>query len=324
MFKPYPITVEPILKEQIWGGTSLSRFVKIPHGKKVGEAWFLADQAGNDSTIANGEYKGTSLGSLMRLYAGDILGPDLEKKYGKKFPLLFKFIDSRDKLSVQVHPDDKTARRHHSGSGKTEAWYVVNSGWGAYVMLGFRHFMNKDRIARLAGDGRISREMKKYATHRGDAFLIPAGTVHSIGPSNLIFEIQQNSDVTYRLYDWDRKNLGIQRELHIGSAADAVKFEASAGKFNHKKIKRGGIKIKPLASCRYFSTSEALVKKGKKYFFERRAVLVIALVEGEIEISTKTDRYRFKKGAVILAPYKMGGFVLKAVKKSKFVATEVK
>jgi mannose-6-phosphate isomerase len=324
MFKPYPITVEPILKEQVWGGTALHSFVKLPKGRKTGEAWFFADQPGNESIVSSGACAGMSLGALMKKHKKSILGPVLSKKYGAKFPLLFKFIDSRDRLSVQVHPDDEMARRDGCASGKTEAWYVIDSGWGSYVRLGFKHNMTAERMLKMARLGKIQKEMKKYPTHRGDSFLIPAGTVHSIGPSNLIFEVQQNSDITYRLYDWGRKNLGVQRELHIDRAIEAVRFGIGAGKYNNRKTSAGGVKIKKLAPSPLFSLTEAAMEKNSKYWYNERSALVIAVVGGEIEIEAEGRRWKYRKGGVILIPYDLGAFMLKAVRKSKIVITKVK
>jgi mannose-6-phosphate isomerase len=324
MFKPYPITVAPILKEQVWGGHALAAFVKIPKGKKIGEAWFMADQAGNESVISNGQYEGMPLAELVKQHAAAMLGPGLAEKYGNKFPVLLKFIDSRDRLSVQVHPDDALARKTGTETGKTEIWYVIDSGWGSYVRLGFRRHLSPEKISRLAAAGRIPGEMKKYSTHRGDSFLIPAGTVHSIGPSNLIFEIQQNSDMTYRLYDWGRKNLGVQRELHIDSAVEAIRFDVGAGKFNNKKIRAQGVKIKRLASCGYFSATEAAMEKGRKYWYNEKIPLILAVVGGEMEIEREGHRWRFKKGAVMFLPFVFGPFMIRAIKKAKLVITEVK
>lgn len=323
MFKPYPITVEPILKEQVWGGNALAAFVKLPKGKKIGEAWFMADQQGNESVISNGIYEGKPLSYLMQEHAVDLLGPVLAEKYGQKFPLLFKFIDSRDRLSIQVHPDNELAEKMGMGTGKTEAWYVIDSGLGAYVRLGFKRHIGGDKIAKMARAGNIKNVMKKYSTHRGDSFLIPAGTVHSIGPSNLMYEIQQNSDSTFRLYDWGRKNLGVKRELNIDGAVNAIRFGVGAGKYNNKKIIAGGMKIKRLASCGYFNLTEAAMEKGKKYWYNNNSPLVIAVVGGEIELEQDGHRWRFKKGAVALVPFAFGVFMLKAVKKAKYVMTEI-
>jgi mannose-6-phosphate isomerase len=324
MFKICPITCKPILKEQVWGGNALAGFVKIPKGKKTGEAWFLADQAGNESVIADGPYEGLSVAALMKTHAKSILGEKLAKKYGVRFPLLFKYIDSRDRLSVQVHPNDALARKKGSETGKTEAWYVIDSGWGAYVRLGFKHHLNEEKIKKLAASGKIPGEMKKYSTRRGDSFLIPAGTVHSIGPANLIFEIQQNSDATYRLYDWGRKNLGVQRELQIDAAVEAVRYDVGAGKYNNKKKITRGVKIKRLASCGYFGLVETAMEKDKKYWHDEKAPVVLAVVGGEIEIDRGGQKWRFKKGAVILLPFVFGAFLLRAIKTSKLVITEVK
>lgn len=323
MFKPYPITFTPILKEQVWGGHALSGFMKISKKRIISEAWFMADQAGNESVVSGGVYDSMPMGSIMKHYPQAILGPKLAARYGHKFPLLFKFIDARKRLSIQVHPDDALAQKSGRAAGKTEAWYVIDSGWGAYVRLGFKKHLSPEKMGKLALLGKIPGEMKKYSTHRGDSFLIPAGTVHSIGPGNLIFEIQQNSDVTYRLYDWGRKNLGVQRELHIDAAVEAVRYGVGAGKYNNKKIKAAGVKIKRLASCGLFNLTEAAMEKGRRYWYNENTPLVVAVIGGEIEIEAAGHKWKHKKGAVLLLPFALGPFMIRAAKKSKLVITEI-
>jgi mannose-6-phosphate isomerase len=232
---------------------------------------------------------------------------------------LFKFIDSRDRLSVQVHPDDALAAKYENSTGKTEAWYVIQCGLAAYVYVGFKHPVTRDRVVKLAAEGKLTGEMHKYLTKKGDGYYIPSGTVHSIGPGNIIFEIQQNSSVTYRLYDWGRKNLGIQRDLQPGPGSDRL-----AGKSSGKTKKHGGIKVKQLASCGLFSASEIRMGKGSSYFCENESPLVLALMYGELEIQGEGEKYRFKKGAVVMVPAALGAFMIRAARKTKFVITEVK
>ena len=145
MFKPYPIVVKPILKDEIWGGKNLKKFISIPKNKKIGAAWFMADQEGNDSIIANGQYRGISIDQLINRFPAEVLGKKLVKKYGKKFPLLFKFIDAQDRLSVQVHPDDKFAAKNEKCMGKTEMWYLMETRKGANIMIGLKKKASKSK-----------------------------------------------------------------------------------------------------------------------------------------------------------------------------------
>lgn len=305
MFKAYPLTVVPILKEQVWGGRALSKIVKLPAGKKIGEAWFFADQPANQSVISSGAYKGKKFSSIMQKHAKSILGPVLVKKYGKSFPLMFKFIDSRDKLSVQVHPGGKYGGKN----SKTEAWYVIDSGRGAHVMLGLKKSFSPVKIAELAATGGITAQMKNYGSRRGDFFFVPAGTVHAIGPSNVIFEIQQNSDITYRLYDWGRG----KRPLHVKDAIAAIKNGNAAD---------AGRKIR--VSCGFFGAAEAVMEKGTRYRYNKNSVMVFSVMAGGITITSGPGKWIFGKGAVVLMPYSFSNFMITAQKKSKLVVVEAR
>jgi mannose-6-phosphate isomerase len=166
--------------------------------------------------------------------------------------------------------------------------------------------------------------MRKYRTKKGDAFFIPAGTVHSIGPSNIIFEIQQNSDITYRLYDWGRSNLGVQRELHIQKGVAAVRHAGLKVKPAGNVSRRDGVAVRKLADCPEFGAFEAVMEKGAKYWYSGPMPLVIGVIEGEVHIDYWTSGWRQKKGSVMLMPHKFGEFGIRAVKKSKLVLTEVR
>jgi len=321
-YKPYPITVKPILKEQVWGGNAISAYVRLPKGKHIGEAWFMADQQGNASVISNGAYRGMPLDVFMAKYGQLALGKKIALKYGKRFPLLFKFIDSRDKLSVQVHPDDATARKKENKPGKAEAWYVIKSGIGSYVYAGFSKRMpGKQQIIEAAENGSIHKYLKKYGTKGGDAFFVPPGTVHSIGPGNLIFEIQQNSDITYRLYDWGRKNLGVQRELHVLSAADAVRDVTAAGKCHCRKEKYGNIRVKTLVKSVWFDAYEIKARK-KSEIRKGCRPCVIAVIKGRVKASAGGSSHFFKRGSVVLMP--AADYAIRAAKDAKIILVDIK
>jgi len=325
-FKAYPITVKPILKEQVWGGHGLSSYIRLPKSRHIGEAWFLADQDGNDSVISSGYYRKWTIDSLIKRFPKEMLGKSAVKKYGRRFPLLFKFIDSKERLSIQVHPDDRFARLHEGKTGKTELWYIVESKPGSYMLAGLAGRYTGSAVKRLALSGRLAGKMKKYSTKKGESYFIPAGTMHTLGPGNIVFEIQQNSDITYRLYDWGRKNLEVQRQLDIFKGADSIKVLKDAGRIKVPAPRvKAGIKIRKIKECPYFRVSEVTALKYARYGHNKKAPVVLAVIQGKISIKG-TDRpgHMFKKGDVVFLPYEYTGFIIGLERKTKMIVTEIR
>ncbi len=324
-FVAYPIKVHPIFKEKIWGGNKLKRFFNIPENHKIGEVWFFADQELDCSIVSNGYYKGIKLNYLLQKYSRNILGDKVAKKSQGKFPLLFKYIDSEDKLSVQVHPDDNFARKNKLPSGKSEAWYIVSSGKNAFIYLGLKSRISKNTLLNHINNGRIINFLNKFKTKKGNGYYIPAGTIHSIGPSNIIFEIQQNTDITYRIFDWQRQNLEITRELNLKDGIKAIvtgnKPELSTSIYNEQER---GIKYRDLFNNKYFYTIELIMEKSKNYWYNQKSSCVFALFEGYVEIAGNFGKVRMQKGEVIHIPYAIKRFSVFACEKSKMVITEIK
>ncbi len=221
--------------------------------RPVGESWEVSAMPGNESVLINGPLAGKTLNRLVDKYGMSLLGTDSVRRYGKRFPLLVKFIDAHSDLSIQVHPDDATAASLHSQvAGKTEMWYVLKCSRDAAVTLGFRQELTRSRFREIAGTEAIIDVAAKYPTHPGDAFIIPAGTLHSIGRGNLLAEIQQSSDLTYRVYDYDRTDSdGKQRPLHIDEATQAVNLET--GKDLRLKPESVADGMERLVSCEHFT-----------------------------------------------------------------------
>jgi mannose-6-phosphate isomerase len=324
-FRPYPITVEPILKEKVWGGKNLSAFVDI-NNKKIGEVWMLADQNENMSVISNGILKGTTLGAAIAKFPLQIMGPRLIKKYGKKFPLLFKYLDTNDRISVQVHPDDAYAKKRGFYAGKTEMWYVLASKLKSSLLLGFKHSQTKKTVAEAAHRGHLVEKMKKYTSKKGDCFFVPAGTVHTIGKGNVIFEIQQNSDITYRIYDWGRQNLREDRHLNVNDALGSIKFTSNSGKCQSDPFKfSDSITARNLTDCGYFRSDEFYFEKETSYWYNQSKVIVAAVIEGEIDIFSGNEEVkRYDKGKILLVPYSLNNFMIKAKRNTRLIITEVK
>ena len=222
----YPMTFKPILKKIIWGGSDICPFKGItPVQEGIGESWELSHVEGNYSVVDNGALEGKTLDELIRTYGKQLLGEKVVEQFGSIFPLLIKFIDARDNLSIQVHPDDELAKKRHNSFGKTEMWYVINAAKGAGLYSGFSKQINVDEYVKRVEDNTIMDVLQRYEVNPGDVFFLPAGRVHAIGAGCFIAEIQQTSNITYRIYDYDRKGPdGKGRELHTELAKDAIDY----------------------------------------------------------------------------------------------------
>ena len=195
----YPLKFSPILKDKIWGGTKLKTlFNKPATSDHLGESWELSGYEGDESVVTNGFLAGNNLAELLEVYMGDLVGDRVFERYGHTFPLLFKLIDANDNLSIQVHPNDETARARHDSLGKTEMWYVVDADPGAELIIGFAHDSSKEEYSQAVERGEVERLLQHVPVQRGDVFFIPAGLVHAIGRGVVVAEIQESSDITYR------------------------------------------------------------------------------------------------------------------------------
>lgn len=301
----YPVKFEPILKDKIWGGQKLSTllgkdFKGLPNS---GESWEISSVPGEVSVVANGHLKGKSLNEIIREYKGDLVGHKVYSKYGDQFPLLIKFIDANDNLSVQVHPDDRLAKTRHNSFGKTEMWYVVQADRNAKLISGFDTQIEKDEYKSYVESGRIMNVLAKHEVSSGDVFFIPAGRIHAIGAGILIAEIQQTSDVTYRIYDFDRKDhLGNTRELHINEAIEANDYSVYGEyKTSYEVAPNEAINI---VECEYFTTNVIDVKgEQSKDYSHLDSFVIYVCVEGEVSVCKKDlGEYELKTGETLLLP----------------------
>ena len=223
--KLYPILFEPNLRPMVWGGKRLTNWKQLPEQDNIGESWEVSTLDMLPSVIANGTWAGYPLSEVIAKMPEAILGKAVAKKYHNQMPLLVKFIDTKADLSVQVHPDDAMALREHNGSGKTEMWYVVDADKDAYIYAGFKEELTPKEYARRVADGTIMDALAKHEIRTGDVFYIPAGRVHAIGKGVILVEVQQSSDLTYRIYDYGRLGLdGKPRALHTDLAAQALDY----------------------------------------------------------------------------------------------------
>lgn len=251
----YPLKFEPFLRPMIWGGEKIAAYKGVETSvRSIGESWELSGVAGHESIVAEGPCKGVSLPELIDRYGAELVGKSNYERFGNEFPLLVKFIDAREDLSIQVHPDDRLAWERHKSKGKTEMWYVVDADKGARLRSGFAKQVTPAQYEASVEDNTITDILAEYEIHPGDLFFLPAGRVHSIGAGAFIAEIQQTSDITYRIYDFNRKDAnGNTRELHTELAKGAIDYTVLPD--YRTKYEQVQDRETELVSCPYFTTS---------------------------------------------------------------------
>ncbi|MGN1210342.1 MAG: type I phosphomannose isomerase catalytic subunit [Candidatus Cryptobacteroides sp.] len=252
----YPLKFKPILKSLVWGGDKIAPFKGVEaDSDRIGESWELSGVRGNESVVANGELEGRTIAELVKEYKEALVGEHIYMNTGDEFPLLIKFIDAKQDLSIQVHPDDEmAARRHHGSKGKTEMWYVVDAEDNAHLRSGLDEEVTPDEYEAKVEDGTITDILHDYNVKPGDVFFLPAGRIHSIGAGCFIAEIQQTSDITYRIYDFGRLGLdGKPRELHTELAKEAIDYTVHPDYRTAHTDKKNAENI--LVECKYFTTS---------------------------------------------------------------------
>ncbi|WP_141226136.1 type I phosphomannose isomerase catalytic subunit [Flavobacterium fluvii] len=307
--KLYPLQFEPILKERIWGGEKLKTILNKPITSKItGESWELSTVEGDVSIIANGEHKGKSLTELINDNPDEILGTEVHQQFGKQFPLLFKYLDAREDLSIQVHPNDELAKKRHNSFGKTEMWYVMQADKNSRIIVGFKENSNAEDYLENLKNKTLLSILDDVKVEEGDVFFLETGTVHAIGAGLVIAEIQQTSDITYRLYDFERVDAaGNQRELHVDLALDAINYNKVD---THKKYDRTPNQSNEVVDCPYFTTNflpldgEIPVDKTGNTF------TAYMCVDGSFELECEDTKYQYKKGDTILIPAALKTFIL--------------
>lgn len=251
----YPLTFEPLLKEVIWGGQDIRPFKGLePNEQKIGESWEISHVDDNYSVVAEGELKGQNLDELLKTYGDRLVGQSVRTRFGERFPLLIKFIDAQDHLSIQVHPDDKLGMERHNSFGKTEMWYVVKASPEAKLYSGFALQSSPEDYVKRIAEGTIMEAMQEYKVEAGNVFFLPAGRVHAIGAGCFVAEIQQTSNITYRIYDYDRRDAqGNTRELHTELAKDAIDYTLLPDYRTHYEAQPN--EPTHLVTCQYFETN---------------------------------------------------------------------
>ena len=308
-----PFTFEPVYKQTIWGGGRIaSRFHRRVPFEKVAESWELTCREDGMSVTADGERRGRTLAQLIDEYGERLLGSHCVKRYGRDFPLLIKIIDANDRLSVQVHPDDAYARAHGERFGKNEMWYVIDAKPGAKLVFGLRDGVTKERFAQAVREGTVAQTLREVPVKRGDSFFIRAGTVHAILDGILIAEIQQNSNTTYRIYDWDRVGKdGKPRELHVGAALDVIRFGADVPENAISALrKENGARIRPLVESPFFHTDEVAVDGRYENTADGGSFIAVNAVEGEGTLRYDGGVIALRAGTSLLLPACLGRYAV--------------
>lgn len=322
----YPLTFKPILKKIIWGGSDICPFKGItPVQDGIGESWELSHVEGNYSIVANGALEGKSLDELIRTDGKRLLGEKVLEQFGSTFPLLIKFIDARDNLSIQVHPDDELAKKRHNSFGKTEMWYVVKAAQGAALYSGFSKQIDAEEYVKRVEDDTIMDVLQRYEVSEGDVFFLPAGRVHAIGSGCFIAEIQQTSNITYRIYDYNRKDANGQgRELHTELAKDAIDYTLSPDYRTHYKAHTNA--TVQLASCPYFTTNlldiDTIMVRD---FSELDSFVVYICMAGKASIRDNMgNEIMVQQGQTVLIPADTDVITIAPAPGAKFMETYIK
>ena len=303
MKKPlYPLKFQPILKEKIWGGqklkTLLNKDSQLPN---VGESWEISDVDGDTSIVANGDIVGQSLKFLLSTYKEDLIGNKNYKLFGDTFPLLIKFIDAKEDLSIQLHPNDEIAAKRHNSFGKTEMWYVMQADPDSNLIVGFNQEMTSEKYLKHLENKTLIEILNFENVKSGDTFIIREGKVHAIGAGVMLAEIQQTSDITYRIYDWDRMdNEGKQRDLHTDLALEAISFNLK----NDFKVKydKTANQSNKMVECPYFTTNYLKINKAINIKNTYDSFIIYMCVEGEAILTTSSYKEHIKTGETILIP----------------------
>ncbi len=299
----YPLKFSPILKDKIWGGTKLkSLFDKAAQTDRLGESWELSGYEGDESVVTNGLLAGNNLAELIEIYMGELVGDTIYDQFGLSFPLLFKLIDANENLSIQVHPGDEVAAERHNSYGKTEMWYVVEADPDGKLIIGFKEDCSKDDYLDALDNDKVEDLLQKVPVKKGDVFFIPAGLVHAIGKGVVVAEIQQSSDITYRIYDYKRTDdQGNERELHTEQALDVINFGASK---QPKTIYQPLLnEITPLVNCDYFTTNMLKFDHAvTRNYATLDSFVAYMCLEGDFVIDFAGEKTIVNKGDTVLIP----------------------
>ncbi len=325
MNRLYPLKFEPIILDKIWGGNRLRTILnKNTESAKAGESWEISGVKDYISVVSNGFLKGNNLQELIEIYMGDLVGEMIFERFGTEFPLLIKFIDANDKLSIQVHPDDNLAEKRHGSFGKTEMWYILKAEKNAEITVGFNRKISREEYLKNLENKLLENILNIEQVIDGDVFFLPAGRIHAIGSGILLAEIQQTSDITYRIYDYDRPDdTGKLRELHTQEAIDAIDFNF----YNSYKISYPTKMndFATLAECNYFTTNLCQINKPIEMdYFRLDSFVILICTDGGFDLKYQDGHINVMKGETVLIPALIKNLELKPISETKFLEVFIK
>ena len=308
---------EPLLKQTIWGGDKIIPFKHLDVNNsqcptantQIGESWEISGVKDNETIVSNGEHKGKSLNQLVKEMKGQLVGDENYQRFGDEFPLLIKFIDARQDLSIQVHPNDEIAHRHGKNRGKTEMWYCLGSLEDNDTKMqrpclfnGLKKKITPEEYKHMVENDTITDALARYEVHEGDVFFIPAGRIHAIGAGCFVAEIQQTSDVTYRIYDYKRKDKnGNYRELHTQLASESIDYTVLDNyRTDYSPVKNEGVQV---VSCPYFTTAVYDLNEPMTLdYSELDSFVILIAVKGKGKLSCNGQELSFQLGDTVLIP----------------------
>lgn len=313
--KLYPMTFKPIFREKIWGGQKIKNKLGFDTGalKNCGELWSLSGYPDEQSEIANGFLAGNTLNEIVEVYMDDLVGEEIYDKFGNVFPLLIKILDAEDWLSIQVHPDDALAKKRGLGGGKTEMWYILDAEKDSKLIAGFSEKVNENVYLRKIEDKKLPEIMNFESVEKEDVFYMPSGRVHALGPGVLLAEIQQTSDTTYRIYDWERlDDQGKGRELHLKEAMEAIDFDLHDSYKTDYQAEEN--KTSPIINTPFFTTNVLWLKEHKslqKDYSDLDSFVILLAIEGAFDYEDLNGKKgRIKAGESMLIPASLMGIKL--------------
>jgi len=315
----------PILKDKIWGGEKLATLLhKNSDRKDIGESWEISDVEGDTSIVANGFLKGKNLKELIAEYKSDLVGTKIYTHFGEKFPLLIKYIDAKEALSIQLHPHDDLAKKRHNSFGKTEMWYVMQADEKANLIVGFQKEVTSQEYLHHLENKTLTAILNIDEVQKGDVYFIPTGRVHAIGAGVMLAEIQQTSDITYRIYDWDRRSPdGTFRDLHTEEAIDAIDYSAKESyKTSYSKVENESSEI---VSCPYFTTN-VLPLHGKiaVNHSDKDSFVIYMCVEGATTFTCGNQTETLEMGETLLVPARIKNIEITAENQSELLEVYIK
>jgi mannose-6-phosphate isomerase len=318
----YPLTFHPIFKERIWGGRNLERLYgkKLPPKVPIGESWEITDRPEGVSVIGNGPLAGKDLRWLVQNYARELLG---KTSASGRFPLLIKILDCQETLSVQVHPPANVAAQLR-GEPKTEMWYIADATPNAALYVGLRRGVKREEFEQRISDGTVAEALHHVTVKPGDAMFLPSGRVHAIGGGNVIFEIQQNSDTTYRVFDWNRVGLdGKPREMHVRESLASIDFnDYEPGLVTSRFSRNPKLAVRYLVDDPLFQVNACRVKRGERFYLSGEVLQILALIKGRLRVTYGDQAVELEAGGFVMLPASLGRVTINAETHVEFLQVQ--